>query len=119
MHLSSGIAISMVFQLAHVVEATHFTDVEQGTSGNEWAVHQIQTTANFATGNKVLSWLAGGLNYQIEHHLFPRISHIHYPAISNIVRQTCDKFNLKYIHYHSMSAAVASHFRLMRKLGTA
>jgi linoleoyl-CoA desaturase len=68
-------------------------------------------------GNKVISWFVGGLNYQIEHHLFPRVSHVHYPAISKIVMQKCEEFNLPYNKYNTMSAAVASHFRVMKELG--
>jgi linoleoyl-CoA desaturase len=68
-------------------------------------------------GNKVISWFVGGLNYQIEHHLFPRVSHVHYPAISRIVMEKCREFNLPYNRYNTMSAAIASHFRVMKQLG--
>ena len=84
---------------------------------NEWAIHQVKTTANFAPNNKVISWFVGGLNFQVEHHLFPRVSHIHYPAISNIVATTCKKYNLPYNEYSTMSGAIASHFRMMKQLG--
>ncbi|HEY0678798.1 MAG TPA: acyl-CoA desaturase [Chitinophagaceae bacterium] len=119
MHLVMGFTLAIVFQLAHVVEHTEFeaAGVDPKVIENEWAVHQIRTTANFAPRNKIISWFVGGLNYQIEHHLFPRISHIHYPAISQIVRNSCEKFGLPYNEYPTMSAAVASHFRMMRQLG--
>ena len=120
MHLVMGLTLAIVFQLAHVVEHTEF-EVVAGTETkmieNEWAIHQIKTTANFAPKNKVISWFVGGLNYQVEHHLFPRVSHIHYPAISHIVADTCKKHNLPYNEYSTMSAAVASHFRMMKQLG--
>jgi len=77
----------------------------------------LKTTSNFAMKNKFISWFVGGLNYQIEHHLFPRVSHIHYPAISKIVRQKCKEFNLPYNYYDTMAAAVASHFKVMKMLG--
>ena len=73
--------------------------METGKMEDEWAVHQIRTTANFATRNPVVSWLVGGLNFQIEHHLFPKISHVHYPAISKIIRQACKEYGLVYIEY--------------------
>ncbi len=119
LHFVEGLTIAMVFQLAHVVEDTHFTDGNNVTMkiNDEWAVHQLQTTANFATNNKVLSWFVGGLNFQVEHHLFPRISHVHYPAISKIVKECCDKFQVRYINYKTMSSAIASHFRFMKQLG--
>jgi len=119
MHLVMGLTLALVFQLAHVVEHTEFAKVgeEDVMIENEWAIHQVKTTANFAPKNKVISWFVGGLNYQIEHHLFPRISHVHYPQISEIVRNTCNKFEVPYHEYRTMSEAVASHFRMMRDLG--
>lgn len=113
-----GIAISVVFQLAHVVEGTQF-HVADGGRGQEWAIHQINSTANFATSNKLLFWLLGGLNFQIEHHLFPRISHIHYPAISVFVKEACADAGIVYHEYATMSRALASHLFHLRKLGTA
>ena len=109
----------MVFQLAHNVEHTDFPMPAEssGKIENEWAIHQVETTANFATNNKVISWLVGGLNFQIEHHLFPKISHIHYPAISKIIRQTCNEFGIKYIEYKRMTHAIISHVAYLKKLG--
>jgi linoleoyl-CoA desaturase len=119
MHLVLGITLAVVFQLAHVVEATHFEDAhkEDLHIGQEWAVHQVRTTADFATGNPVISWLTGGLNFQVEHHLFPRISHIHYPVIQRMVKETCADFGIRYNGYPTMWAAFRSHLRLMKRLG--
>jgi linoleoyl-CoA desaturase len=114
-----GLAISIVFQLAHVVEATEFHDTHDGKGKLEWAIHQITSTANFATTNKVLHWLLGGLNFQIEHHLFPRVSHIHYPALSRLVKEACRESNIVYHEYTSMFKAIASHLIHLRKLGMA
>jgi len=119
MHLVLGFTLAIVFQLAHVVEDTGFeaASFEPKKIENEWAIHQVKTTANFAEKNKFVSWFVGGLNFQIEHHLFPRISHIHYPAISKIVRETCAQFEIQYNYYPTMRAAVASHYRMMKQLG--
>lgn len=117
-----GLAISIVFQLAHVVEGTKFSVVEHDQANRieqEWAVHQITTTANFAPHNKVISWLLGGLNFQIEHHLFPRISHVHYPVISKLVKETCEEYNVKYMEYSTMLKAIHSHLFHIRRLGVA
>ncbi len=115
-----GLAISVVFQLAHVVEGTQFHSLAENQDGKHaWAIHQITTTANFATANKVLHWLLGGLNFQIEHHLFPRISHVHYPMISKLVRETCEEYNIVYHEYTSMFKAIMSHLIHLRKLGKA
>ncbi len=120
MNAAMGLTLSIVFQLAHVVENTEFENValdETKHIETAWAEHELRTTANFAMGNQVISWFVGGLNYQIEHHLFPRVSHIHYPAISNIVMEKCKEYNLPYNKYDTMTAAVFSHFRVMKNLG--
>ncbi|MRG47980.1 acyl-CoA desaturase [Chitinophaga sp. SYP-B3965] len=119
MHLVLGFTLAIVFQLAHVVEETTFEVVGEDDKliENEWAIHQIKTTANFAQDDKVVSWLVGGLNYQVEHHLFPRISHVHYPAISKIVASKCKEFGIQYNSMPTMMSAVRSHFRFMRTLG--
>jgi len=115
----AGFVLSMVFQLAHTVEHTAFpvANVETGKLEDEWAIHQIKTTANFATNNPVVSWLVGGLNFQIEHHLFPKISHVHYPAISKIIRQACQEYGLVYIEYPRVRYAVASHVAFLKEMG--
>lgn len=119
MHLVKGFTLAIVFQLAHVVEDTHFVDAnnEAMKIDQEWAIYQMKTTANFATKNKIISWFTGGLNFQVEHHLFPKISHVHYPAISKLVQETCERFNVPYICYPTLTAAIASHYRYMRHMG--
>ena len=120
MHVTLGLSLSIIFQLAHVVEKTSFESVGETAKVIEtaWAEHEVKTTANFAPDNKIVSFFCGGLNFQIEHHLFPRVSHIHYPAISKIVREQCAFFGLEYNYYPSMFEAVKSHVRVMKKLGS-
>ena len=115
----TGFVISIIFQLAHTVEHTHFPmpNATTGKLEDEWAVHQLKTTANFAPQNKLISWFVGGLNYQIEHHLFPKISHIHYPEIRRIIKQTCQEYNVPYIEYAKMRSAVASHVAFLKQMG--
>jgi len=119
MSMVAGFVLSIVFQLAHTVEHTEFpvADIETNKLADEFAVHQIKTTANFATRNKLVSWLVGGLNFQIEHHLFPKISHVHYPAISEIVRSVCREYQLQYIEFPTMRKAVRAHVRFLRQMG--
>jgi len=120
MHVTMGLALALVFQLAHVVEHVEF-EAAQGMESkqieNEWAIHQVKTTANFAPRNFFVNWYVGGLNYQVEHHLFARVSHIHYPAISKIVQETCKEFNLPYHTFPTMTQSLISHFRMMKQLG--
>ncbi|MEO6672253.1 MAG: fatty acid desaturase, partial [Ginsengibacter sp.] len=119
LHITMGLTLTIVFQLAHIVEKTEFEQAgeEPKIINNEWAVYQVLTTADFAPGNRIVTWLVGGLNYQIEHHLFPRVSHVHYPALSRIVEENCKRFDLPYNCYPTTRAAVASHIRLMMQLG--
>jgi len=120
LHIGLGFTLAIVFQLAHVVEETTFEFApsdETTRIENEWAIHQVKTTSNFSPNSRIISWLVGGLNYQVEHHLFPRVSHVHYPALSKIVKEQCEAFNLPYNCIPSFHKAVASHFRLIRLLG--
>lgn len=114
-----GFIIAVVFQLAHIVEDAQFStpDKESFKIDEEWAVHQIKTTANFATKSKIVSWFTGGLNFQVEHHLFPRISHIHYPKISQFVRETCEQFNIAYLEFPTVLSAVRSHVVHLKQVG--
>lgn len=118
---TTGLVISIVFQLAHVVKEAHFEDYnkETGKVEQNWAIHQIQTTVDFATKSKWVSWYTGGLNFQVEHHLFPKISHIHYPEINKIVRETCEKFNVAYLENKTLFQAIRSHVGLLKQMGTA
>jgi linoleoyl-CoA desaturase len=114
-----GIVMSVVFQLAHAVEEAEFPEQpDTGRIEKHWAIHQVETTVNFARGSRVVSWLLGGLNFQIEHHLFPQISHVNYPAISKVVEQTCRDWGVRYVEHRSFWAGVASHFRWLRRMGT-
>ena len=117
---SLGLTSAVTFQLAHVVEEVAFAESEgfQGTS-TEWAVHQVRTTADFAPDCRWLTWLLGGLNFQIEHHLFPRLCHLQLGRIAPIVREVCREHGVTYHVHQSAWAALASHVRLMRQLGRA
>lgn len=114
-----GTVLGVVFQAAHCVEEAEFPlpREETGRIEDAWAVHQASTTVDFARGSRVAAWLLGGLNFQIEHHLFPKISHVHYPAISKLVEETCRDFGIKYADHGSFRAAVVSHFRWLRRMG--
>jgi linoleoyl-CoA desaturase len=114
-----GILLALVFQAAHVVEDTSFLSGDDKKTEDEWAVTQLNGTANFSTKNPLALFLTGGLNHQIEHHLFPRISHVHYPEISKIVRSTAKEFGYQYHEYKTFFAAVASHYAHLRAMGVA
>lgn len=113
-----GLCLATVFQLAHVVTETEFKTIGAVSVEEEWMIHQLQSTANFATQSKVLTWLLGGLNFQVEHHLFPKISHVHYPALNRIVKETCSEYNLKYNEYRTFGDAFRSHVRVIQSMST-
>lgn len=119
MHIAAGFMISIVFQLGHIVEGVvYLSPDEEGKMANNWAKHELLTTSNFATNNRLLTAAIGGLNFQIEHHLFPYISHIHYREISKIVRQTAEEFNIPYNEVGTFREAIQSHFRTLKNLGS-
>jgi linoleoyl-CoA desaturase len=115
----TGVVLSTVFQLAHTVEEARFAAPRPGSSrmADTWAVHQVAATVDFARDDRVVSWLVGGLNFQIEHHLFPTLSHVNYPAIAGVVEQTCREFGVPYNVNRSFGAAVASHYRWLKRMG--
>lgn len=118
MHLICGIILTVIFQLAHTVKETTFPQPNaQGVLENDWAIHQMHTTVNFSRNNRWLSWYVGGLNFQVEHHLFPNICHVHYPKIAGIVQQTSAEFNIPYLEHPSFGHALRSHFAMLRQLG--
>jgi linoleoyl-CoA desaturase len=113
-----GSVLAIVFQLAHCVEQADFPmEVESGRMGTPWAVHQVETSVDFARENRVACWLLGGLNFQIEHHLFSRLCHVNYPVIAPIVEQTCREFGVVYKRHGTLRDAVLSHYNWLRAMG--
>ncbi|MCP4124531.1 MAG: acyl-CoA desaturase [Bacteroidetes bacterium] len=114
----SGLALSCVFQPAHVVPTSEFpVGNENGVLDNSWAIHQLRTTSDFARGNRFLTWFIGGLNFQVEHHLFPNICHIHYKKMSEIVEATAKEYNLPYHFEKTYVGALWSHGKMLYRLG--
>lgn len=119
MHFTCGLVLALIFQPAHVVEMTDYPlpNASTGSMEDDWAAHQLRTTANFAQRSWLFSWFVGGLNFQVEHHLFPNICHVHYKKIAPIIRQTASEFNLPYHSKKTFVGAVASHARMLYMLG--
>lgn len=118
MHLIAGSILSAIFQPAHVMPDTEFpVPTEKGTMENNWAIHQLLTTTNFAPKSRIFSWFVGGLNFQIEHHLFPNICHVHYKKISKIVKETAQEYGLPYYSQPNFAMALIEHTRFLKRLG--
>ena len=119
MHFLAGLILGLVFQPAHVITNNEFPlPDEKGNIKNTWAINQVRTTANFAPGGSLFSWYVGGLNYQIEHHLFPHVCHIHYKDLSKIVEATAKEFELPYVSEPTWFSAIANHGRMLKQLST-
>ena len=115
----AGITLSIVFQLAHCVEEADFVEPQAGRDeiDSAWAVHQAQSTVNFARNSRIATWYLGGLNFQIEHHLLPGICHVNYPAIAPIVKQTCEEFGVRYAEFPSFTRGVIAHLDWLKRMG--
>lgn len=118
MHFICGLILSLIFQPAHVLNETDFFDPEvNGDMENNWAIHQMKTTANFAPTSGWFGWFVGGLNFQVEHHLFRNICHVHYKKIAKIVKETAEEFEVPYYSHRTFYHALRSHFSLLHNLG--
>jgi linoleoyl-CoA desaturase len=113
-----GITLGIVFQVTHLSDNTVFAEPDEGgTVYNSFPMHIIATTADFAPGNKIVTWISGGLNLHVAHHLFPKISQVHLPAITKILKQTSIEFGVPYKVYPTVISALKSHLRLLKELG--
>jgi len=114
-----GVVLTVVFQLAHCVGEAEFPRPDAATlrMPDAWAAHQVRTTVDFARDSRVLCWFLGGLNFQVVHHLFPRICHVHYPALARIIEDTAREYGVRYHAHPSFLAGVVSHYRWLRRLG--
>lgn len=118
LHAVMGFLFAVVFQLAHVVDKTEFPQPDKdGNLPLEWAAHQLATTADFAPNSKITTWCLGGLNFQVEHHLFPRISHAHYPAVHKLVQEVCAEKNIPHREYPTLWQALVGHTSHLKNLG--
>ncbi|MEX1003212.1 MAG: acyl-CoA desaturase [Crocinitomicaceae bacterium] len=120
LHFTAGTILAYVFQPAHVVPETEFVSADMDLKiENNFMIHQMETTANFAPKSRILYWLIGGLNFQVEHHLFPNICHVHYKKISKIVRETAEEFGVPYNSHPTFFRAIKYHNQMLKSLGRA
>ncbi len=118
MHFIAGIILSTIFQTAHVMpDSAYPLPDENGYVDNNWTIHQLTVTTNYATGNRFLTWAVGGLNYHAVHHLFPHICHVHYPDISPIIKETADRYGVTYRVQPTALGTIARHAEMLKMLG--
>ena len=123
MHFISGLFLSCIFQPAHVMESSEFAMpvISEGKRKmeNSWAIHEVANTTNFAPGNSLLTWFIGALNFQIEHHLFSGVCHVHYKKLAPIVKSACEAYNIPYHEQPSFTKALFAHMKMLKQLGQA
>ncbi len=118
MHALTGLLVSVVFQVAHIMPNNTFPLPDtNGVIDNNWYGHQFETTTNFAPNNKLLFWLIGGLNYQVEHHVLPDVCHVHYKKLTRIVSDTAAEFGMPYHVKKSFAHAIWDHTKMLKLLG--
>lgn len=118
MHFIAGFSLAVIFQTAHVMPTSKYPlPDDKGNIENNWAIHQMLTTSDYAQNNRILTWFVGSLNFQVEHHLFPTICHVHYKKLSEIVRQTAKEYNLPYYVQPTFASALKEHYKMMKSLG--
>ncbi len=118
MHFFTGLLISLVFQVAHIMPSSEFPLPDQdGLIAGDWSTHQFATTANYSPRSNLFSWLIGGLNFQIEHHLLPGICHVHYKNLSKIVIETAKEYGMPYSSNRTFFSAIRAHANMLHKLG--
>jgi linoleoyl-CoA desaturase len=117
--MTYGVIINIVFMLAHVLDSADFVTAEGEIIHieDEWAIHQLKTTVDFAPTNKFINWYVGGLNYQAVHHLFPKVCHIHYPKLAKIVQEVCQEFGVEYKVYGTFGEILSSNYRWLKAMG--
>lgn len=118
MHFIAGVILSTIFQTAHIIPDSEYPlPDEEGNMENNWIVHQLMVTTDYARNNKPLTWLLGGLNYHAVHHLFPHISHVHYPEISPIIKEVTNKYGITYREQPTFLKAIGQHAKMLKRLG--
>ena len=115
-HVIIGLSVSLVFQTTHTVDSTYFPSSRSEFDNGVY--HIFATTADYATENPLVGWLAGGLNHHIAHHLCPFVCHTHYPSLTRIVKETSREFGIPYRENRSVRQALAAHFSLLKRLGS-
>jgi linoleoyl-CoA desaturase len=115
----ASLALTITFQLSHCLEEAVTLAPDGDAESPEWHVHQVLSTVNFAPSNPMIRWYVGGLNHQIEHHLFPRVPHTLHPKLADVVRRTAIDCGMSYTSHPSTWTALRSHTRWLKQMGAA
>jgi linoleoyl-CoA desaturase len=117
MHILPGLTFALIFQVTHVYEGTTFPiPDDEGNIDNNYALHVLETTADFSRHSKLGSWLMGGINIHVIHHIFPKVCHVHYGALTKILKKTCDDFGIEYQENPDFWTALKKHYLILKHL---
>jgi len=117
MFMVGGYYLAFFFIISHNFEGVHMFDKSSAKSTQSFLYKQVASSSN--VGGSFLCFINGGLNYQIEHHLFPRIQHTHYPTIAPVVREFCLARNIPYRHFPTVSENLRSCVAHLAKMASA
>jgi len=117
MHILPGLTFALMFQVTHIYEGTTFPLPDDGGNiDNNYALHVLETTADFSRKSKIGTWLMGGINIHVVHHIFPKICHVHYPKITQILIETCEDYGIEYQENPTFWKALKKHYSILKHL---
>lgn len=117
MHILPGLTFALIFQVTHIYEGTHFPHPDKdGNIDNNYALHVLETTADFSRKKPLGTWLMGGINIHVIHHIFPKVCHVHYPQLTQILKETADDFGIDYYENPNFWVALKKHMWMLKHL---
>ena len=117
LHFLPSLCFALLFQVTHVYNGTHYPlPDDEGNIENNYAIHVLETTADFSRLNKFTTWLTGGINIHVIHHLFPTICHVHYIPLTHIIKETAEEFGMQYMENPNFWVALKKHFQMLHHL---
>ena len=117
MHVLPGLTFALIFQVTHVYDGTTYPiPDDEGNLDNNYALHVLETTADFSRHSRLGSWLMGGINIHVIHHILPQVCHVHYPALTKILKETCDDHGIEYQENRTFWMALKKHYQILKHL---
>jgi linoleoyl-CoA desaturase len=117
MHILPGLCFALLFQVTHIYSGTHYPIPDKdGNILNNYFIHVLETTADFSRKDRFVTWLTGGINIHVVHHLFPNINHAHYIPLTHIVKQTAEEFGMQYQENPNFWVALKLHMKMLKYL---
>jgi len=117
MHALLSLFLTFTFFISHHITDTRYTSVESGrTIEASWLIHQITSTVDFHPHSTFFNCIFGGFNAHVAHHLLPGVSHVHYPALTHMIKSVLRENEISY-HAVTFLGGVKSHLKHLKNLG--